>query len=145
MLTEDTTRVMGRLKAVYRGQAIASMGKKVYGPRHRGEWLAELGEAGLRRRAELLYQELDALQQLRRQARQDLIVESRKHQEMKLLRTIPFLGPMRAAVLIGRVQTPHRFRTKRQFWAYCGLALETRSSGEYRWSTDSWNAARSRY
>jgi transposase len=35
-------------------------------------------------------------------------------------------------VLIGRVQTPHRFRTKRQFWAYCGLALETRDSGEYR-------------
>jgi hypothetical protein len=39
---------------------------------------------------------------------------------------------LRAAVLIGRVQTPHRFRTKRQFWSYCGLALETRDSGEYR-------------
>ena len=46
--------------------------------------------------------------------------------------TVPFLGPIRAAVLIGRVQTPHRFRTKRQFWAYCGLALETRDSAEYR-------------
>ena len=32
--------------------------------------------------------------------------------------------------LAGR--TPHRFRTKRQFWAYCGLALEMRDSGEYR-------------
>ena len=30
------------------------------------------------------------------------------------------------------VQTPHRFRTKRQFWAYCGLAIETRDSAEYR-------------
>ena len=30
------------------------------------------------------------------------------------------------------MQTPHRFRTKRQFWAYCGLALETRTSAEYR-------------
>jgi hypothetical protein len=27
--------------------------------------------------------------------------------------SVPFLGPLRAAVLIGRVQTPHRFRTKR--------------------------------
>jgi len=26
----------------------------------------------------------------------------------------------------------HRFRTKRQFWNYCGLALETRDSAEYR-------------
>ena len=39
---------------------------------------------------------------------------------------VPFLGPIRAATLIARVQTPHRFRSKRQFWAYCGLALETR-------------------
>ena len=28
---------------------------------------------------------------------------------------------------------PHRFRTKRQLWAYGGLALETRISGEYRY------------
>ena len=29
------------------------------------------------------------------------------------------------------IQTPHRFRTKRQLWAYSGLGLETRDSGEY--------------
>ena len=29
------------------------------------------------------------------------------------------------------IQTPHRFRTKRQLWAYSGLALETRTSAEY--------------
>src|SRR5262252_6657164 len=29
------------------------------------------------------------------------------------------------------IQTPHRFRTKRQLWAYSGLALETRISAEY--------------
>ena len=47
-------------------------------------------------------------------------------------RTIPRFGPVRAALLIALLQTPHRFRTKRQLWAYCGLALETRISGEYR-------------
>ena len=131
-LTEDTTRIMGRLKALYRSQAIACAGKKPYGSRHREEWLAQLSESGLRRRAERLYQELDLLQELRRQARRDLILECRKHSETKLLRTVPWLGPIRVALLIGRVQTPHRFRTKRQFWAYCGLALETRSSADYQ-------------
>ncbi len=131
-LTEDTTRIMGRLKALYRGQAIACAGKKPYGARHRDQWLAQLTDSGLQRRARRLYQELDLLQQLRRDARQDLILECRKHSETKLLRTIPWLGPIRVALLIGRVQTPHRFRSKRQFWAYCGLALETRDSGEYR-------------
>ena len=72
------------------------------------------------------------MQALRREARQELIRECRKHGAAPLLRTIPFLGPIRAALLIGRVQTPHRFRSKRQFWAYCGLALETRSSADYR-------------
>ena len=30
------------------------------------------------------------------------------------------------------MQTPHRFRTKRQLWTYCGLALETYDSAQYR-------------
>jgi transposase len=132
MLTEDTTRVMGRSKAVFRSQAIAYSGKKLYGKRQREEYLAKLGQGALRQRAECLYAELEALQGLRRQARHELLVECRKHTAAKWLQSVPFLGPLRTAVLIGRVQTPHRFRTKRQFWAYCGLALETRDSGEYR-------------
>jgi len=90
MLTEDTTRVMGRLKAVFRGQAIACTGRKLYGPKHRGEYLEALGACALRRRAERLYQQLDALQELRRQARHDLIVECRKHAEAKWLQTVDF-------------------------------------------------------
>ncbi len=34
------------------------------------------------------------------------------------------------------MQTPNRFRTKRQLWAYCGLALRTYTSGEYRFVGD---------
>jgi transposase len=132
LLTEDTTRVMARIKAVFRGQAIACAGKKLYGHKHCDECLAELGVGALRKRAECLYQELEALQQLRREAKREMVVECRKYPETKLRCSVPFLGPVRAAVLIGRVQTPHRFRTKRQFWAYCGLALEMRDSGEYR-------------
>ena len=131
-LTEDTTRVMTRLKAVYRSQAIGCAGKKLYSVRWREEWLAKLAEAGLRRRGERLFEELDVLQKLRRQARQDVMEESRKHGAVKLLRSVPFLGPLRSAVLLARVQTPHRFRSKRQLWSYCGLALETRSSADYR-------------
>jgi transposase len=132
-LTEDTTRVMSRIKAVYRSRAIPYKGKAMYGKRRRQEWIEQLTEAGLRCRAERLYEQLDALQGLRRQARADLVQESRKHDASPILRSVPFLGPIRSAVLIGRIQTPHRFRSKRQLWAYCGMALETRSSADYRW------------
>lgn len=130
-LTQDTTRVMARIKALYRSQAIACAGDKIYGKKHRAEWLAKLTESGQRQRAEWLYAELEAVQALRRQARHAFILESKKHGATKLLRTVPFIGPLRAAVLIARVQSPHRFRTKRQFWSYCGLGLETRSSADY--------------
>jgi transposase len=131
-LTRDTTRVMNRLKALYRSWAIPCAGQRVYAPRYRSEWLAKITEAGVRRRAEIYYQQLDALRSLREQVRRDLLVEGRKHSAMKLLRQIPSIGPIRAVLLIALMQTPHRFRTKRQLWAYCGLALKTSMSGEYR-------------
>jgi len=119
------------LQQAIRRQAIRAVGKRPLGRRQRAAWLEQLAGAGLVRRAERLYQQLDALQALRREARRDLVIETQKHGAAKRLRTVPFLGPIRTGLLLGRVGTPHRFRTKRQFWAYCGLALETRSSADY--------------
>jgi len=131
-ITRDLTRVMNRLKAIYRGWGIACAGQQVYAPRYRAEWLAKITEAGVRRRAEIYYLQFDTLAALRQEVRRELLAESRKHPAMRLLRQIPSIGPIRAALLIALMQTPHRFRTKRQLWAYCGLALRTYDSGEYR-------------
>jgi hypothetical protein len=131
-ITKDVTRVMNRIKGLYRSWAIPCAGQKVYSPRHRGAWLEKLAESGVRRRAEQLYQQLDALAKIRRETRRELLSESRKHPAHELLGEIPRLGPIRVAMVIALLQTPHRFRTKRQLWAYCGLALQTRISGEYR-------------
>ncbi|MGH9449693.1 MAG: IS110 family transposase [Terriglobia bacterium] len=128
----DTTRVMNRLKAIYRGGAIPTKGTLVYSPRFRQAWLDQLREPGVHRRAELLYAQLDLLLPLRREAKRSMIAESRKHTAQKVLRSIPTLGPVRAAVLMAVIQTPHRFRTKRKLWTYAGLGLVTRSSANYR-------------
>jgi len=100
---------------------------------HRSEWLGKITEAGVHCRAEFFYQQLDALQALRQQVRRDLLAESRKQSARKLLRQIPSIGPIRAAPLMALIQTPHRFRTKRQLWAYSGLAIETHDSAQYRY------------
>jgi hypothetical protein len=60
------------------------------------------------------------------------LLESKKHQAWRLLGLIPGIGPIRAALLIALMQTPHRFRTKRQLWTYSGLGLETHDSAQYR-------------
>jgi transposase len=132
-ITKDLTRVMSRIKALYRGWAIPCGGTTVYAPRHRAEWLAKIVEPGVRLRAQRLYQQLDLLQPVRQEARRDLLLESRKHKAVKLLGQIPSIGPIRSAMLVALLQTPHRFRTKRQLWAYSGFALQTHDSGEYRY------------
>jgi transposase len=130
-LSQDLNRVMNRIKALYRGWSIPCTGTQVYAPRYREEWLGKIEHAGVRRRAELLYQQLDGLQGLRRTLRPELLAESRKHKASKLLRQIPCIGPIRAARLLALMQTPHRFRSKRQLWTYSGLGIETRDSAQY--------------
>ncbi len=131
-LVSDATRVMSRLKALYRGRGIACRGTRVYSPHSRAQWLEQLQETGVRRRAELLYEQLDALRQMRQKARAALLEESRRHAAHKILRSVPYLGPVRVALLLAWLRTPYRFRGKRQLWAYAGLALVTRSSADYR-------------
>ena len=74
-ITRDLTRVMTRVKAIYRSWAIPCAGPRVYALGHRAEWLAKLSEAGVRRRAEFYYQQLDALAPLGQQARCELLAE----------------------------------------------------------------------
>jgi len=132
-ISQDLARVMTRLKALYRSWAIPCAGKQVYALRYRSEWLGKIAEAGVRRRAEFYYQQFDALRSLRQEVRRELLTESGKHGASKLLCQIPSIGPIRAALLIALVQTPHRFRTKRQLWSYSGLGIETHSSAEHRY------------
>ena len=77
-IVKDLSRVMNRLKALYRSWAIPCAGRDVYYTRHRSQWLEKIPEAGTRRRAEQLYQQLDMLQHLRQQARRELLAESRE-------------------------------------------------------------------
>src|ERR1700726_538093 len=132
-ITKDLGRVMSRVKAIYRSWGIPCTGKQVYAPRHRAEWLGKISELGVRRRAEFYYQQLDALRALRQQVRRDLLAESKKHPAWKRLCQIPSIGPIRAAVLLGILQTPHRFRGKRQLWTFGGLGIETYSSADHRY------------
>ena len=59
-----------------------------------------------------------------------MIAEARRQPGWKILRSVPFLGPVRVAEILAIMATPWRFRTKRQAWPYVGLAVVTRSSAD---------------
>jgi transposase len=131
-LVEDSTRVQNRLKAIYRGRGIDCSGHAVYRADQRSTWLAKLGDEATRFRAASLLEQIEAISQLRKQAKQRLVAQTRGHADYQILIKLPGFGPVRVAQLIATVGTPHRFRTKRQFWPYCGYAVLTRSSADYQ-------------
>ncbi|MDH3211921.1 MAG: IS110 family transposase [Myxococcales bacterium] len=126
----DLVRVQARLKSVYRSRGIGTPGRAVYGKRHREPWQQQL-PATARTTATPFYEQIDFLVALKEQAEQDLIRESRKHSIARVLETTPGLGPIRVARLLPIVVTPHRFRTRQQFWSYCGLGIVMRSSSDW--------------
>lgn len=137
MITRDVVRTQNRLKSVYRSRGVATAGRRVYGQAERTEWLAKLPPPS-RAAAELLYTGLDALTDLRDEARTQLLAESRRHAITRVLETCPGLGPIRVAQLVPVVVAPERFRTARQFWSYCGLGIVMRTSSDWVRDGDRW-------
>jgi hypothetical protein len=130
-LVGDGTRTMQRLKALFRARAVRASGERVYTREHRGEWLEKLADEGARFRARALYAQLDVLRELRREAKAAMITEASRDPAWTLLRSIPYLGPVRVALVLATLKTPWRFRTKRQLWGYAGLGVVTQSSSDH--------------
>ncbi len=120
-----------RLKALFRARAIRTKGGGVYQPKGRAAWIAQLPEHGARLRAETLYAQLDVLRTQRKKAKAAMVAEAKRDPAFGVLETIPYFGPVRIALLLATIGTPWRFRTKRNLWAYAGLAVVTRSSSDY--------------
>jgi transposase len=130
-VVEDSVRVMLRLKSLFRARAVRAPGKRVYRQQARAAWLSKLPDRGGRFRAETLYAELDVLAELRPKAKAAMLVEARRDPAWDILRSIPVLGPVRVALLLATMKTPWRFRTKRNLWAYAGLAVVSETSAEH--------------
>ena len=131
-LVKDNTRVKNRLKAIFRGLGISYESGDIYDYEQREQWLGQLQEPGTRERASQLYEQLAQLDEWVSKARLQMLRESRKHKARKILEQIPTLGEISVALLIATVDTPFRFRSIRQFWPYCGLAVVRHTSADYR-------------
>jgi transposase len=130
-LVQDIVRTKSRLKAAFRSRGVKCAGQSVYRKTDRDDWLKKIDLEALEARVNSLYEQLDCLTRLRKKAKDAMIAGAIKHPSYKLLVTLPGLGPVRSAQILGIVGTPHRFRSKRQFWPYCGLAVVVHESGEY--------------
>jgi len=106
--------------------------------------LQQLSEVGRRRRAQSLYEQLAVLIPLRQEAKLAMQREARRQPAYQWLMSVPRLGAVSVAQLLAIVGSPHRFRTKRQFWPYVGLAVVTEQSGEQEFVAGHWQRTRKR-
>lgn len=139
---EDLKRAKHRLKATFRLRAIP-VSSDVYDCERRGVWMARLPDA-LRKQAVYYADEVDWLTEQRDTVLGWLKSELKNVPDAKYLLSVPGLAEVRTATLLSVVISPSRFRSKRQFWNYCGLAVVTRSSSD--WVRDpragTWNKRR---
>ncbi len=75
-LVEDSTRVMLRLKALFRARAIPTRGTRVYHVREHARWLAQRTDRGARFRAEAVSADLDVRRALRPTAKAAMLAEA---------------------------------------------------------------------
>jgi hypothetical protein len=127
-LITDSVSTMTRIKSLFQGRGIPCPGEKLYSPSQHDFWLSKISEVGLNTRLKLLFSQLDSLMPLREQAKKQLLAESRKYPAVKILKKIPCLGPSDRSRL-SQLSVRHRFRTKRQYWPYCGGSSNTYDFG----------------
>lgn len=125
----DVVRAKNRLKSAFLSRGLTT-DAGIYDPERRRKQLQKLSLPH-RQLADWLGRQLDELMPLRDEAEGWLLKESKTHPIIRTLATAPGMGPIRTAQLVAIAANPERFRTRRQFWSYSGLAIVTRSSADW--------------
>lgn len=121
----DRTRTKNRLRGLLRGMLIDTS-------KHKGQklwtdeglaWLRNvpLPKTELELERELLLEDLQCHEQGLSRIEKHLDQIARKHPGVKLLQTIPGVGPRTAEAVVAYIADPRRFKTSRQVGSYFGL------------------------
>ena len=139
MVTSDVVRNKNRIKSFYRARGLKiSKKSEVLVATTREKAMKRL-QPGARRAVGFLCEELDSQEELKDELQKVMLKEAGKHAITRILKGAPGIGPVRAAQMLAIVVTPVRFRTSRQFWSYCGLAVVLRTSSDWeRLSNGKW-------
>ena len=127
-LTAHQARWKTKLKARLRMQGVIVTGARVFSLTGRTAVLARIESPDLRAAIEQLYEVLDQSLAAQAQARLLMLRAAQAFPEIKLLRTVPGVGPIGACRFSAYIHTPQRFSSKRKLWKYARLSVSHRSS-----------------
>jgi transposase len=144
-MMRDVVRVKLRLRAVFRSRAIPTEGSAFFNLRHRRRFLRGFARRPAERlRAAALFDQLDFLVGLKEDAQAALVAEASTHAAFDILQSLPYVGPVRAAIFLAMTASPDRFENRRRIWRYSGLAVRRVGSGEHAFADGELQRVRNR-
>lgn len=122
-LVQKRTRTKNALRALLRSQAIAMPAKKALWTKEGTAWLAavELPAPGDALRRDMLLEELTHFERQIARVTKELDRMGEAHAGVRLLRTVPGVGPRTAEAFVAYVDDPRRFRRTKCVGSYFGL------------------------
>jgi len=128
---KSQTRIKNKLKARFRMEGIKCTGATVYSDIYREKWRDKLSNNQITRLiADGLWNQLDQLQEAKKNLKRNLGIQSKQYPEIKRFMKVPGIGLIHASTISAIIDTPHRFANKKKLWMYAGIGLAKRSSGD---------------
>lgn len=130
--SRELTRSKNRIKAWYLFNGVHTPGNRVYTAKGRSEPLKELRGQGCNvELAGLLYERMDHCRQLKAKHIAVLREAAKPVRHLvRLLRTMPAVGPITAYTMVGLLEDGQRISNKRKLWRYAGLSLRQHESND---------------
>ena len=124
----DVTRTKNRIRAKFARYGVRITDSAYGDGRH--DALKRLNRPGLKPVFDAMYGILDAAEKSKDDLDHALRARLSHTKEYKLLKTIPGVGPVCAAILVAIIVDPDRFPTKKHLWGYAGIGASDDSTGK---------------
>ena len=123
---QELVRSKNRYKALYRQTAIPATGAAFYSST---DAITLLDTESKRYVADTLFEQIELLESQRQGYVERFESNVRKYKPIRLLTSIPGLGPVRANQVVAIMVTPHRFQKKYNLYSYAMLTKHKQISG----------------
>lgn len=123
--SRELTRAKNRLKGWYLFNGSHESGDSIYSERKRSKRLEAMQQQGCNTElAELLYEQMNTCRKLKAKHIQLMRKTAKPVKDLvKLLMTMPAIGPISGYTLVSLLENGWRFPNKRKLWRYAGLSL----------------------
>lgn len=127
-LTHSQAGLKQQIKSRFRVLGAIERGSRIFEDSGREHVIAQLASPTSQHLVRHLYELLDQTMRTQEKARRLMVALGRVFPEVARFQEVPGIGPVWACTFSAYIQTPHRFRSKRQLWRYCRLAITNRQS-----------------